>query len=88
MAYRDERANVVAEIATLRKQQFESEIDATYLGWTLKAKLARERRSSRISKLVGALDDINTSMPSSDTVSSATGEIRSKQSCDKRVQAA
>ena len=39
MAHRNERADVVAEIAMLRKQQFESEIDATYLGWTLKAKL-------------------------------------------------
>ena len=65
MAYHDERADVVAEIATLRRQQLECEIDATYLGWTLKASLVRERRSNRISMLVASLDDIDRSMPSS-----------------------
>jgi len=88
MAHPNERADVVAEIATLRKLQFESEIDATYLGWTLKAKLARERRSNRISMLVGSLGDIERSMPSSDAVSSATERNRSKPNCGKRGQAA
>ena len=59
MAHRNERADVVAEIAVLRKQQFESEIDSTYLGWTLKAKIANERRANRISLLVGVLDDLD-----------------------------
>jgi hypothetical protein len=45
----------------LREQQFESEIDATYLGWTLKAKIANERRANRIASLVGVLDDLDMS---------------------------
>jgi hypothetical protein len=61
MAHRNERADVVAEIAMLREQQFESEIDATYLGWTLKAKIANERRANRIASLVGVLDDLDMS---------------------------
>ena len=61
MAHRNERADVVAEIAVLREQQFESEIDATYLGWTLKAKIANERLANRIASLVGVLDDLGTS---------------------------
>lgn len=44
----------------LREQQFESEIDATYLGWTLKAKIANDRRANRITSLVGVLDDLDT----------------------------
>ena len=61
MARRNERPNVEAEIAMLREQQFQSEIDATYLGWTLKAKIAERRRSDLISLLVHALDDLDTS---------------------------
>ena len=61
MAHHDERADVAAEIAMLRKQQFESEIDATYLGWTLKATIAKQRRANRISFLVGVFDDLDTS---------------------------
>jgi hypothetical protein len=61
MAHRNERADIVTEIVTLREQQFQSEIDATYLGWTLKAKVAKQRRTDLISLLVGALDDLNTS---------------------------
>ena len=61
MAHRNERADVVAEIAMLRTQQFESEIDATYLGWTLKARIANERRANRIASLVGVLDDLDMS---------------------------
>lgn len=57
MAHRTERPDVEAEIAMLRKQQFESEIDATYVGWTLKAKIANERRANRISLLVVELSD-------------------------------
>ena len=72
MAHRNERADVVAEIALLRKQQFESEIDATYLGWTLKAKIANERRSNRIASLVGVLDDLRTSDASNHGASRAT----------------
>ncbi len=72
MAHRNERADVVAEIAALRTQQFESEIDATYLGWTLKAKIAEERRANRISLLVSVLDDLDTSYVSNDGVSRAT----------------
>lgn len=60
MAHRNERADVVAEIAMLRQQQFESEIDATYVAWTLKAKIANERRANRIASLVGVLDDLGT----------------------------
>jgi len=45
----------------LREQQFESEIDATYLGWTLKAKIANERRANRIASLVGVLEDLDMS---------------------------
>jgi hypothetical protein len=72
MAHRNERADVVAEIAMLRKQQFESEIDATYLGWTLKAKIANERRTNRIASLVGVLEDLGTSDAPNDGVSRAT----------------
>lgn len=72
MAYRNERDDVVAEIAMLRKQQFECEIDATYLGWTLKAKIANERRSNRIASLVDALDDLGTSDAPNDGASKAT----------------
>ena len=72
MAHHNERADVVADIAMLRKQQFESEIDATYLGWTLKAKIANERRANRISLLVGVLDDLDTSDAPNDGASSAT----------------
>ena len=61
MAHRNERADMKAEIAMLRKQQFESEIDATYLGWTLKAKIANERRANRIALLVGGLDHLDAS---------------------------
>jgi hypothetical protein len=63
MVHPNERADVVAEIAMLREQQFESEIDATYLGWTLKAKIANERRANRIASLVGVLHDLDTSRP-------------------------
>ena len=72
MAHRNERADVVAEIAMLREQQFESEIDATYLGWTLKAKIANERRANRIVSLVGVLDDLDTSEAPNDGASRAT----------------
>jgi hypothetical protein len=61
MAHRKERADVVAEIAMLRERQFESEIDATYLGWTLKSTIANQRRANRIALLVGVLDDLDTS---------------------------
>lgn len=61
MVHPHERAHIVAEIATLREQQFQSEIDATYLGWTLKAKITKRRRTDLISLLVGALDDLDTS---------------------------
>jgi hypothetical protein len=72
MAHRNERAYVVAEIAMLRNQQFESEIDATYLGWTLKAKVANERLANRIASLVGVLDDLGTSDGSNDGASRET----------------
>ena len=72
MAHRNEHADVVAEIAMLREQQFESEIDATYLGWTLKAKIANERRANRIASLVGVLDDFGTSDAPNDGASRAT----------------
>jgi hypothetical protein len=72
MAHRNERDDVVVEIAILRKQQFESEIDATYLGWTLKAKIATERRANRIASLVGVLDDLGTSDAPNDGASRAT----------------
>lgn len=72
MAHRNERADVVAEIAMLRKQQLESEIDATYLGWTLKAKIANERRANRIASLVGVLDDLDRSDAPNDGASGAT----------------
>ena len=72
MAHRHERADVVAEIAVLRKQQFESEIDATYLGWTLKAMIANERRANRIALLVGVLDDLDASDAPNDGASRAT----------------
>ena len=72
MAHHIERADVVAEIAVLRKQQFESEIDATYLGWTLKARIAEERRANRIALLVGVLDDLGTSDDPNDGAFRAT----------------
>lgn len=72
MAYRNGRADVVATISVLRKQQFESEIDATYLGWTLKAKIAQERRLKRIALLVGLLDDLDTPTALNDGTSKAT----------------
>ena len=72
MAHHNERADVAAEIAMLRKQQFESEIDATYLGWTLKAKIANERRANRISFLVGVFDDLDTSDAPNSGASRAT----------------
>ena len=72
MANRNERADVVAEIAMLREQQFESEIDATYLGWTLKAKIANERLANRIASLVGVLYDLGTSDGPNDGASRAT----------------
>ena len=72
MASSNERAEVVAEIAMLRKLQFESEIDATYLGWTLKAKIASDRRADRIASLVGVLDDLDTSDAPNDGASRAT----------------
>lgn len=61
MAHHQERSDVAAEIRMLREQQFESEIDASYLGWTLRAKIANERRANRISLLIGVLDDLDTS---------------------------
>jgi len=72
MAHLNERADIVAEIAMLREQQFQSEIDATYLGWTLKARIAKRRRTDRISLLVGALDDLDTSNALNDEPSRAT----------------
>lgn len=72
MAHCNERADVIAEIAMLRKQQFESEIDATYLGWTLKTKIAKERRTSRIALLVGVLDDLDRSNAPNRVASRAT----------------
>lgn len=72
MANCNERADVVAEIAMLRKLQFESEIDATYLGWTLKAKLVSDRRANRIASLVGVLDYLDTSHAPNDAGSRAT----------------
>ena len=72
MAYRNGRADVVAAISVLRKQQFESEIDATYLGWTLKTKIAQERRLKRIALLVGLLDDLDTPTALNDGTSKAT----------------
>ena len=72
MANHNERAEVTADIAMLRKQQFESEFDATYLGWTLKAKIANERRANRISLLVGVLDDLDTSDAPNDGASRAS----------------
>ena len=62
MANPNERADIVAEIAVLREQQFQSEVDATYLGWTLKAKVAKRRRTDLIYRLVGSLDDLDTSV--------------------------
>lgn len=72
MANSNERAEVVAEIAMLRKLQFESEIDATYLGWTVKSKIASDRRADRIASLVGVLDDLDTSDAPNDGASRAT----------------
>ena len=72
MAHRNESADVVAEIAMLRKQQFESEIDATYVGWTVKAKIANERCANRIASLVGVLEDLGTPDAPNDGASRAT----------------
>ena len=72
MAHRNERADVVAEIAMLRKQQLDSEIDATYLGWTPKSKIAKERRASRIALLIGILDDLDRSNAPNHVASRAT----------------
>ena len=72
MVQRNERADVVAEIAVLRKQQFESEIDATYLGWTLKAKIANERRANRLATLVDLLNNLDTYGAPNHGVSRAT----------------
>ena len=72
MAHHHERPDMEAEIAMLREQQFESEIDATYVGWTLKAKIANERRANRISLLVAGLGDLGTSDSPNDRTSRAT----------------
>jgi hypothetical protein len=43
-----EHALLVAEIAQLKKQQSEANINAIYLGWTREEEAARNKRNARL----------------------------------------
>jgi hypothetical protein len=52
MAESTKRAEIIAEIATLRHQQWESSTNATYVGWTPEGKTTHEIRADRIAVLL------------------------------------
>jgi hypothetical protein len=53
------RADMVAELAELRRLQLKSISDATYIGWTHEQMVAQQKRSNRIAVLQRELDAID-----------------------------
>ena len=46
-----QRALLIAQIATLRREQLESSADSIYLGWTREVEAEYEKRASRIAAM-------------------------------------
>jgi hypothetical protein len=46
-----QRALLIAQIATLQREQRESSANTIYLGWTPEVEIAYERRASRIAAM-------------------------------------
>jgi hypothetical protein len=62
MAHDNERANLVDEMALLRKQQLESFEDSAFYGWTEEAKTAHDKRSDRIALLCHRLAELDETL--------------------------
>jgi hypothetical protein len=59
MADSAERANLVAEIFLLRRQQLESIENAAFVGWTVEAQADHDKRADRVELLLHRLAQLH-----------------------------